>query len=191
MATQPPPALAASTMNALAHAVEALYTPLANPLAELAALRSAELIGEALPRDEPDRSALALAALLAGYAVGSTGFAVHHAVSQTIVRVAGAPHAETNAVMLPHFAAMMASRAPAELGALATALGDPEGEPEAAAPNIARLAARSGHTRLSTLGVGEEHLPQVVEAALRHPALGNTPDPPDAEELLAVLERAL
>ena len=29
---------------------------------------------------------------------------------------------------------MMASRAPAELGALATALGDPEGEPEAAAP---------------------------------------------------------
>jgi hypothetical protein len=39
--------------------------------------------------------------------------------------------------------------------------------------------------------VGEGHLPQVVEVALGHPALGNTPDPPDAEELLAVLERAL
>ena len=110
---------------------------------------------------------------------------------QTIVRVAGSPHAETNAVMLPHFAALMASRAPAEMGALAAALGDPEGTPEAAAPNIARLAARSGHVRLSTLGVREEHLPRVVEAVLEHPALGLTPDPPDADELLGLLERAL
>ena len=56
MATQPSPALAASAMNALAHAMESLYTPLANPVAELAALRSAELIGQGLPLDEPDRA---------------------------------------------------------------------------------------------------------------------------------------
>ena len=31
-------------MNALAHGMEALYTPLANPVAERAALRGAELI---------------------------------------------------------------------------------------------------------------------------------------------------
>ena len=31
-------------MNALAHAMEALYTPIANPVAELAALRAATLI---------------------------------------------------------------------------------------------------------------------------------------------------
>jgi maleylacetate reductase len=191
MATHPPPALAATAMNALAHAMEALYTPLANPVVELAALRAAELIGEGLPRDEPDRTALALGALLAGYASGSAGIAVHHAVCQTIVRVAGTPHAETNAVMLPHFAAMMASRAPAEMGALAAALGDPEGEPEAAAGQVARLAARSGHVRLSTLGVTEEDLPRVVEAAGNHPLLGNTPDPPGADELRAVLEGAL
>jgi alcohol dehydrogenase class IV len=45
--------------------------------------------------------------------------------------------------------------------------------------------------RLSTLGVGEEQLRPVVDAALQHPALHNTPDPPGADELLAVLERAL
>ena len=56
-------------MNALAHAVEALYTPLANPVAEMAALRAAELIAAGLADDEPDRPALALGALLAGYAV--------------------------------------------------------------------------------------------------------------------------
>ena len=36
MASQPMPDLAASAMNALAHAIEALYTPLANPVAEQA-----------------------------------------------------------------------------------------------------------------------------------------------------------
>jgi alcohol dehydrogenase class IV len=191
MATQPPTALAATAMNALAHAMESLYTPLANPVAELAALRSTDLIGQGLPRDEPDRTALALGAVLAGYASGSTGIAVHHAVCQTIVRVAGTPHAETNAVMLPHFAGMMASRAPGEMGAFAAALGDPEGDPEAAAGHVARLSARSGHVRLSTIGVTEEDLPRVVASALQHPLLGNTPDPPDADELFAVLEAAL
>jgi alcohol dehydrogenase class IV len=191
MVTQPAPALAASAMNALGHAMEALYTPLANPIAELAALRAAELIATALPRDEPGRGELALAAVLAGYAVGSAGLAVHHAVCQTIVRVAGSPHAQTNAVMLPHFAALMAARAPAAMGALTEALGDPGGTPDAAAAAIARLAARSGHVRLSTLGVEEEQLPAVVQAALQHPAVANTPDPPGAGELVALLERAL
>ena len=53
-------------MNALAHALEALYTPLANPVCELAALRAATLIARGLEADE--RSELALGALLAGYA---------------------------------------------------------------------------------------------------------------------------
>ena len=44
MASAPLPRLAASAMNALAHAMEALYTPLANPVTSLAALRAAELI---------------------------------------------------------------------------------------------------------------------------------------------------
>jgi alcohol dehydrogenase class IV len=39
--------------------------------------------------------------------------------------------------------------------------------------------------------VEEEQLAAVVEAVLQHPGLGNTPDPPDGDELLALLERAL
>jgi maleylacetate reductase len=191
MATRELPALAASAMNALAHAMESLYTPLANPVADIAALRAIELIGSALPDVDPVRGDLALAALLAGYASGAAGLAVHHAVCQTIVRVAGSPHAETNAVMLPHFAELMSMRAPAEMGALAAALGDPEGTPEAAPAALARLAARSGHMRLSTLGVEEAHFQPVVDAALQHPGVHNTPDPPGREELLELLERAL
>jgi alcohol dehydrogenase class IV len=191
MVSAPAPRLAATAMNALAHAMEALYAPLAAPVPEMAGLRAAELIGEQLPRDNPDRSELALAALLAGYASGASGIAGHHAICQTIVRVCATPHAETNAVMLPHFARLMAGRAPGPLGQFAAALGDPGADPAAAPGRIAKLAARCGHTRLSTLGVAKEQLAVVVREVQSHPALGATPEAPDADELLALLEDAL
>ena len=114
MASQPEPELWASAMNALAHGMEALYTPLANPVAEAAALRGAAAI---FAED------VALGAFLCGWASGMTGFAVHHATCQVLVRIAGTPHAQTNAVMLPHFAGLMAGRAPGVIGEFARALG--------------------------------------------------------------------
>jgi alcohol dehydrogenase class IV len=191
MASAPLIRLAASAMNALAHAMEALYTPFAGPVTDLAALRAASLLAEGITPEPPATEPLALGALLAGYASGATGIAVHHAVCQTIVRTAGSPHAETNAVMLPHSARLMAGRAPGPLAELARALGDTSGDPEAAAGDLARLAARCGHTRLSTLGVREEHLAPVASAATSHPMLSNTPDPPGEGELLKLLHAAL
>jgi alcohol dehydrogenase class IV len=180
MAVAPPELLAASAMNALAHAMEALYTPLANPVTSMAALRATELLARGLTEDPPGREALSLGALLAGYASGSTGIAIHHAVCQTIVRSAGTPHAETNAVMLPHSARFMEGRAPEAVAAF-----------EAAAGDLDVLAARSGHTRLGNLGVREEQLPAVAATVLDHPLLGNTPSPPSEEELVSLLRAAL
>jgi alcohol dehydrogenase class IV len=191
MASLPLTRLAASAMNALAHAMEALYTPLANPVTDMAALRAAALLAQGVTADPPDREALGLGALLAGYASGSTGVAVHHALCQTIVRTTGAPHAETNAVMLPHSARLMAAVAPGPMSELARALGDVSADPEAAAGHVARIAARCGHTRLSTLGVDEEQLPAVASAVAEHPLLANTPQAPREEELHELLRRAL
>jgi maleylacetate reductase len=171
--------------------MEALYTPFANPVTEMAALRAAELIAEGVPRDPPEQEAVALGALLAGYASGAAGFAVHHAVCQTIVRRTGSPHAETNAVMLPHFARLMAGRAPGALGAFARALGDPHGDGAAAAGRVAKLAARSGHLRLATLGVEEAQLEPIPSAVMDHPALANMPEPLGEGELREVLRAAL
>lgn len=175
MTSAPMPDLAASAMNALAHAFESLYTPLANPVTDMAALSAARLLAGG-------ESDIALGSILAGYASGAAGFAVHHAVCQTIVRVAGTPHAQTNAVMLPHFVAMMRPRAPEALARFDEAIG-PQG--------VSELAARAGVERLSELGVEPPVLDHVVAAAVQHPALGNTPDPPRAEELREVLDRAL
>jgi alcohol dehydrogenase class IV len=190
MVSQPMPDLAASAMNALAHAIEALYTPATNEVATEAALRATTMIAAGLRPEEPDRHALALGALLAGYGSGVAGFAVHHAVCQTIVRRLGTPHAQTNAVMLPHFVHMMEERAPEAIGKLARALGAGE-TPHEATDAVTKLAARAGVTRLGELGVERSELDGIVSAAMQHPALGNTPHPPDPEALLEILIAAL
>jgi alcohol dehydrogenase class IV len=184
MASAPMPGLAATAMNALAHAVEALYTPLANPVASMAAVRAAELIAHGLlDAGEPDREALALGALLAGYASGQTGYAVHHVVCQTLVRVGATPHAQTNAAVLPHTIRFMRDRAPTQIQELERALGGPD------APE--RLAARAGVTGLRALGFDPVLTGDVVDAALPRPELQNTPDPPDEAQLRAFVEGAL
>jgi alcohol dehydrogenase class IV len=190
--TLPRPQLVATAMNALAHAFESLYTPLANPVAELTALSTAELFARELPRKAPDRAAVALGALLGGYAVGLTGFAVHHALCQTTVRVAGLPHAETNAVVLPHSSAFVADRAPGPVGRFAAALGDPNGDPVNASGRVARLTAETGVDGLGDLGLDSSAIDGVVTAVMRHPALANTPGgPPSEEELAAILRASL
>jgi alcohol dehydrogenase class IV len=184
MASAPLTKLAASAMNAMAHAMEALYTPAANPVNDAVALRAAALIGSGLGEDG---ERLALGGLLAGIASGNAGIAFHHAVCQTVVRVAGSPHAETNAVVLPHSARFAAPRAPEALASLAEALrtGDAPGR-------LAELTALCGSTHLADLGVAEEHLPQVVEALGDHRGLALTPGGrPSDDELLALLRAAL
>jgi len=186
MASQDEAALAGTAMNALAHASESLYAPGANPVAEGAALRAAELFASGLAPGELRREDLALAALLGGYAVGTAGLSLHHALCQTIVRTAGTPHALTNAVMLPHTLRFMEGRFPEALAKLAAALGG------ASAPDaVATLAARSGATSLGDLDLDAGAVPAIVENALAHPGIAAMDPPPSAEELRGVLETAL
>jgi Iron-containing alcohol dehydrogenase len=113
MTSLPEAQLRASAMNALAHGADSLYTPFTNPVSELTALHGAALIAAALdqrPQDR-DRAALAVGSLLCGYAIDSALFALHHVVCQSLVRVLGIPHAETNAAILPRSMAAMRDRA--------------------------------------------------------------------------------
>ena len=183
MASQPMPALAASAMNGLAHAVEALYGPGASPVTEMAAVRAIELTARGL-RDpgDPRRDDLALGALLAGWAMGATGIAVHHVVCQTLVRVAGTPHAETNAVMLPHVVRFMAPRAGSAIEKLRQAIGGDVGD----------LAAAAGPTTLTEIGLDPGKVGAVADEAAGRPQLANTPGgAPSRERLRELVEAAL
>jgi alcohol dehydrogenase class IV len=179
--------LRASATNSLAHGAEALYTPLANPVATVVALRGAELLATALdgPVGERDRAALALGSLLCAYALDSAGYALHHVVCQALVWVLGIPHAETNATMLPLTMEAMRSRAPDAIGSLAGALGvDAAGIGE-------RIEALGGGPRkLGDLGADRGRLRRALDAILSRAELRNTPDPPGREELRGLLEAA-
>ena len=180
MASQPLPGLAESALNALAHALEALYTPRANPVAEATAIQAARQLDAGFCGDRPDRPALALGALLAGHALGLTGFAVHHVLSQTIVRTTGSPHGAVNAVMLPHVAAFMQPRAARELALFSEAV------------DVERLGRAAGTAGLGGLGVDRDALPAIAKAAAaRRADLAATPGAAiTVADLQALLESA-
>jgi alcohol dehydrogenase class IV len=185
-ASQPEGDLAASALNALGHAAEGPCTPRANPVSTLAALEAARLLVGAWPRNGgPDRDALALAALLAGYTIDSTVYGLHHVLSQTLVRLAGVGHGPANAIMLPHTLGALAWRFPAWIERLGEAMG---GDP---AEIAAKLCARTGATRLSEAGVDVAALDSCADAAAERQELDLTPPRADRAELRALYGDAL
>ncbi|HEU4906276.1 MAG TPA: iron-containing alcohol dehydrogenase [Solirubrobacterales bacterium] len=181
------PALRASAMNALAHGADSLYTPFTNPMSEMAALRGAELIATALDqkREERDRALLAQGAILSGYAIDSGAFAMHHVICQTLVRICGAPHAETNATILPLVLAFIQPRGADNLAPLAEALDAEPDEIEA------RTRELGGNPKgLGDLGADQSRLDQALESMLLRPELAFTPEPPTREDLAQLVESA-
>lgn len=183
-ASQPTAALVASALNALGHAAEGPLTRRASPVPSLAGLEAARLIAGALAEPEPDREALALAALLSGYAIDAAGYGLHHVMSQTLVRFAGVGHGPANAAMLAHTLPALALRAPEGISRLAGAVG---GDPVALA---SRLAERAQAARLRDLGVAREDLDGLARHASGREELGAIPPAPGLDELLAIYEAA-
>lgn len=173
-ASQPPVELAASAANALAHAAEGPATVRASPVPVLAGREAARLIGEAYAsagheEGEPDRDALALGALLSGYTIDSTGYGLHHVLSQTLARFAGVGHAQANAAMLPHTLVALERR------------GAPgAGELVALATNLAR---RARAVSLRELGADEAAIERCLDAAAERAELDAIPPRPDRDEL--------
>lgn len=180
-------ALRASAMNALAHGADSLYTPFANPVSEMTALRGAELIAGSLDQGaaERDRASLAQGAILCGYAIDSAAFGFHHVVCQTLVRVCGSPHAETNAAILPRSMAFMVPRAPDDLASLADAIGTDPGGLEA------RITELGGDpSGLGDLGADKSKLDKAVDSMMVRPELAFTPESPTRDELSQLIESA-
>jgi alcohol dehydrogenase class IV len=179
-ASQPDEELAASAANALGHAIEGPLTPRASPVPVLAAGEAARLLAH-----EDDRDALALGALLAGYVIDSTGYGLHHVLSQTLARFASVWHGHANAAMLPHTTVALRQRAPTALAALDSAAGvDME-------TLARRLAHHAGAQQLRDLGVTEDALETCVgEVLKRGPDLEGTPPAPSESEIRSLYEAA-
>ena len=187
MTSQAERALRASAMNALAHGADSLYTPFANPVSQMTALRGAELIAASLDEDrqERNRAALAQGSLLCAYAIDSAAFGLHHVICQTLVRICGSPHAETNATILPRAMAFMAPRAPDQLTSLAESIGT---TPDQIEPRILELGGNP--SGLGELGADQSKLDQALDSMLARPELAFTPQPPSRDELAQLIAGA-
>ena len=132
--TLPAAISACSGMNAMAHAVEALYAQDANPIIGLMAEESIRALAEALPgvvanpEDPHARSQALYGAWLAGICLGSVGMAIHHKLCHTLGGTFNLPHAQAHAVVLPHAAHYNREAAAEPLRRAARALGGREAE---------------------------------------------------------------
>ncbi len=171
-----------SGLNAMAHAVEALYANDRNPIIDLLALEGLTALARALPRvvdhahDREARSEALYGAWLCGACLGAVGMSLHHKLCHTLGGAFNLPHAETHTVVLPHAVAYNMSAVPRVMQRLATAL-----QANNAASALFELARRVGAPRsLRALGMPEAGIERAVELALAKPYWNPRPLEPAA-----------
>jgi maleylacetate reductase len=160
-----------SGMNAIAHAVEALYAPDATPIVSLFAADGIRALARSLPivvREPANLDARADAlygAWLCGTALGATSMGLHHKLCHTLGGSFNLPHAEVHTVVLPHAAAFNRAAAPDAMRVIADALGADE-----AAQGLYDLAARIGApVALKEIGMPADGLDRAARLATEQP----------------------
>ena len=181
---------AVSGLNAIAHAVEALYAQDRNPVVSLMAAEGIRALARALPvlvatpEDRAARSDALYGAWLCGTCLGAVGMALHHKLCHALGGAFDLPHAETHAAVLPHAMAYNAPAVPEAAQAVAAALGADE-----AAPGLYELARRLGiPMALRDLGMPEAGIDIAADAALSNPYWN--PRPLDRAAVRDLLARA-
>lgn len=187
----PVPISVASGLNAIAHAVEALYARERNPVITLLAESGIAALASALPRivanshDREARSDALYGAWLCGICLGSVGMALHHKLCHTLGGLFDLPHAPMHAAILPHALAYNAPAVPQETARLAHALGASD-----AATALFDLAKGLGaEMALANLGMPRDGIERAVKEALAHPYWN--PHPIEGDGLRALLRNAL
>jgi alcohol dehydrogenase class IV/protocatechuate 3,4-dioxygenase beta subunit len=164
----PVPLSVTSGINALAHAVEALYAPDANPAVAALAVAAIGKLAAGLrgivrrPDDVGARTATLEGAWLAGLCLGNVQMGLHHKLCHLLGGTYGLPHSETHTVLLPH---VMALR-DAELRPVADALGAPD--PAAGVYDL--ITELGGPTSLRELGLSADDLAAAGPADVLRPA---------------------
>jgi maleylacetate reductase len=188
--TLPAALSATSGINAVAHAIEALYAQDRNPVISLMAEEGVAALARALPgivANPSDREARADAqygAWLCGTCLGAVGMALHHKLCHVLGGAFNLPHAETHTIVLPHAVAYNAPAAAPAMAALSRALGgnDP-------ATRLFELAGRLGAPRaLRDIGMPEDGIGRACELALKNPYWN--PRPLEQDGIRALIARA-
>ncbi len=179
-----------SGINAIAHAVEALYAQDRNPITSLIAVEGVSALARALPvivetpLDPSARRDALYGAWLCGVCLGAAGMALHHKLCHVLGGAFDLPHAETHTIILPHALAYNAPAAPEAAAKIAAALGAEDG-----AQGLYDLIGRLGGPRaLRDIGMPEDGIERAAALAVESPYWN--PRPIEREPIHALLERA-
>lgn len=160
-----------SALNALAHAMEALYAPDRNPVIEamvreaLPAFRDALPVLIHTPQDQKARADALYAAWCCSTALGYVSMALHHKLAHVLGGSFGLPHAETHAVLLPHTTAY---NEPAVDGLLQP-IADTFGHGSAGNGLWHFAKSVSAPMRLADLGLTAQDLDRATDIATKNP----------------------
>lgn len=178
----PPAFSGVSGINAIAHAVEALYAKERSGAISSMAVDGIEKLARALPviandpRDMDARSDALFGASLCGQCLASVGMALHHKLCHTLGGSFNLPHAETHTAVLPHAAAYNAEAEPIAMQGIAEALGAGE-----APMGLYELGHAVGaNMALRDLGLGESDLDRAADLAVQNPYWNPRPIERDA-----------
>jgi alcohol dehydrogenase class IV len=170
----PPKLVAATGMDALTHAIEAITNNNRNWYADSCALEAIRMIGKSLRPatangNITDLSHMLYASTLAGIAFTLSRLGLVHAMSHPISGLAGVPHGVANAVLLPYVMAFNSIGNPEGYAKVAKALGIPTQEDDmatalAGVKEVIKLNHQLGLPKsFNELGVKEELIPHMIE----------------------------
>jgi alcohol dehydrogenase class IV len=189
--TLPPGLTVTSGVNAIAHAVEALYAREANPVIRALACDGIARFAAALPRiaqapdDRAARSDALYGAWACGTCLGAVGMALHHKLCHVLGGSFNLPHAETHTVVLPHALAYNAPAAAEAARDVARALG---GDGDAAGALFDLVRTVGGPVSLRDLGMPGNALDRAASLAVADPYWN--PRPIDEKSIRALLDDA-
>ncbi|KAL2850332.1 hypothetical protein BJY01DRAFT_233279 [Aspergillus pseudoustus] len=171
--TLPSAMSATSGVNAIAHAVEALYARNTNPVISLMALEGTRALASALPEiveNPSSQSARSLAlygAWLCGTCLGSVGMSIHHKLCHTLGGSFNLPHAETHTAVLPHAISYNAPNIPEAMKKLAEVLPESNGDAiHGLNVLLEKLKVKRG---VKDYGMKEEDIDKAADIAVSNP----------------------
>jgi len=168
--TLPPSTCVVSGVNAIAHAIEALYAKNTNPIISLLACDGVKALAESLPQivnepsSRPARERALYGAWLCGTCLGSTSMALHHKLCHTLGGSFGLKHAETHTVVLPHALSYNAPAIPDLMAKLATLFPDSQGDALKGLDSL--LSELDAPRALKDLGMVEEDIDKATDIAM-------------------------
>lgn len=158
----------ASGLNGMAHCIDALWGPRADPINAALATEGIRALAEGLTNivDQPHgingRDQVLYGAYLAAVSFTSAGSGMHHKICHVLGGTFNLPHAQTHATVLPYVLAFNAAHAPAAEQRIASAFGS-----KTALEGLEKLQTKLDAPRaLADYGLTADDVAEAVEISL-------------------------